>query len=194
MVYFVCFLAAACRARMAPQPSPGSASRGSCLLGSDFQALPDFSGRHWHSSAQAGRQQHLALGQTLKATLPSCDLGQTRQPEACACSFGHSPWAFQRNGRSCICILALIYCVDKQIHLCDIKNLLPRLRTISLSISLLFYSYYSNLMSILEKMETLVPQSSPCQGLGYIFPSHQRIPTEGCTVIAHHAIEVFLDK
>lgn len=43
MVYFVCFLAAPCRARMAPQPPSGSVSRGSCLLGSDFQALPELS-------------------------------------------------------------------------------------------------------------------------------------------------------
>lgn len=43
MVYFVCFLAAPSRANMAPQPPPGLAPRGSCLLGSDFQALLDLS-------------------------------------------------------------------------------------------------------------------------------------------------------
>lgn len=32
------------------------------------------------------------------------DQGEPRQPEACACSLGHSTWAFQRNGRSCILI------------------------------------------------------------------------------------------
>lgn len=58
------------------------------------QTLPS---RHWQSSAQESRQQHLALKPVLKAAWPRCGLGEPRQP--CAHSSGHRPWIFKRSSK-----------------------------------------------------------------------------------------------